>query len=432
MAGPGASDSRKSWSGVGDATSDSNRRTRSRNTRWLPTKSMTRALLALAAAQAAPELLEEHHGRLGRPQHHHPIDRRDVDALVEHVHRAEGVQLASPELRPGIARDRRSRGRRTPPRRERLAPQASADKRACSIEQQNTSVRDARVLAPGPPQRSMRRCVCTAAASAARIEAPVAPGDLGVVDVVADAEVAERHQLLPLDASAEVRPVGDEVVEQPEDVALVGAVRRRGQPQQEGRVAGGRGSAGRRARPRGGPRRRRRSRSGSRRAAPGARARELLDRARPPWRPRAASALPRTIRCPPAVPRRPAMRRKVAAAWPAAPAGGPGTARAASVPVSRQSRSQSNAASQVLPSPSPAPPARAAVPARARRQRGERLLLDVVRSGRWLERLGLDLAGRQRPAVQPGPLARRHRSTSAVSGRRRRPERLEGARARAA
>ena len=65
-----------------------------------------RALLPAARAEAAAELLEEDDARLGRAEHHDAVDRRDVDALVEDVDRADGVELAA--LRASRARRSRS------------------------------------------------------------------------------------------------------------------------------------------------------------------------------------------------------------------------------------------------------------------------------------------------------------------------------------
>jgi hypothetical protein len=50
-------------------------------------------VLAVAAAQAAAELLKEHNRGLGRAQHQHRVELRHVEALVEHVDRADDLQL---------------------------------------------------------------------------------------------------------------------------------------------------------------------------------------------------------------------------------------------------------------------------------------------------------------------------------------------------
>ena len=39
-------------------------------------------IFVFGAAQTATQLLHEDHGRFGRPEHDHPIDARDVDALI--------------------------------------------------------------------------------------------------------------------------------------------------------------------------------------------------------------------------------------------------------------------------------------------------------------------------------------------------------------
>jgi hypothetical protein len=52
-------------------------------------------------AQAAPELLQKHHGALGGPQQQHGVDRWDVDPLVEEVDGEEDLQLAGLQTAQG-------------------------------------------------------------------------------------------------------------------------------------------------------------------------------------------------------------------------------------------------------------------------------------------------------------------------------------------
>jgi hypothetical protein len=68
-----------------------------------------------------------------------------------------------------------------------------------------------------------------------RVEAPVPPRDVRVIDDVLQPEVRERHEPPGFDADVETGPEREVVVEQPEDVALVRAVRGRGEPEQESR-----------------------------------------------------------------------------------------------------------------------------------------------------------------------------------------------------
>ena len=55
-------------------------------------------VLAVVAAQAAAQLLEEHDRGLGRAQHQDRVDLRHVEAFVEHVDRADDLQLARAQL----------------------------------------------------------------------------------------------------------------------------------------------------------------------------------------------------------------------------------------------------------------------------------------------------------------------------------------------
>ena len=54
-------------------------------------------LLVVVATQAAPDLLEKHGDRLGRPQEKDRVDLGNVDALVEHVTREDGAELTALE-----------------------------------------------------------------------------------------------------------------------------------------------------------------------------------------------------------------------------------------------------------------------------------------------------------------------------------------------
>jgi hypothetical protein len=65
-------------------------------------------VLALRNPETAAELLEEHHRRLRRPQHHDAVDERHVDALVEEVDGADRVELTRRELAQRLLAIRRS------------------------------------------------------------------------------------------------------------------------------------------------------------------------------------------------------------------------------------------------------------------------------------------------------------------------------------
>jgi hypothetical protein len=94
------------------------------------------------------------------------------------------------------------------------------------------------VLVPGSPEALHAVLGLHGGGEGRGIEAAVAPGDVGVVDVVAHAVVGDGHEAAARDAHAEVGAVGDEVVEEGEHVAVVGAVGGGREPEQEGGVEG--------------------------------------------------------------------------------------------------------------------------------------------------------------------------------------------------
>ena len=59
--------------------------------------------LALGAAQASAELLEEEGGAVGGAEQEEGVHHRDVDALVEEVYREDHVDLACGEVGQGDA-----------------------------------------------------------------------------------------------------------------------------------------------------------------------------------------------------------------------------------------------------------------------------------------------------------------------------------------
>ena len=192
-------------------------------------------LLALGGAQAATELLQEDHARLGRPEHHHAIDARHVHAFVQHVDGAEHVQLPALERlqrRLAIVRSLAAEDRvhAQPPLAQPRTHEVGV--RDAATEYQRAR---GRMIAPRAPQRLHARLRLRRARQRLRIEAAIAPWDVRVVDVVLDAEVVERHQPPQLHAAGDVGAIRDEVVEQPEDVRGVRAIRRGRQPQEKTR-----------------------------------------------------------------------------------------------------------------------------------------------------------------------------------------------------
>ena len=192
--------------------------------------------LAVVGAKAAAELLEEHHRRLGRAQHHHAVDRRDVDPLVEHVDGAERVELAAVKrcerllaiVRAGPRPDRRDADAL------RAKPRANEPGvRDAAAEHERSR---ARVGVPRAPQRFHARLGLRRGRQRLGVEPAIAPREVRVVDVVLHAVVAKRHEAPDGDASPHVGAVRDEVVEEPQDVGRVGAVGRRREAEEEPRV----------------------------------------------------------------------------------------------------------------------------------------------------------------------------------------------------
>src|SRR5207248_1521514 len=65
------------------------------------------------------------------------------------------------------------------------------------------------------------------------IEPAVSPRNVLVVDVVLDADVMEWRQPTEVDTAGDVGSIGNEVIEQTEDIRRVGTIRRRRQAEKE-------------------------------------------------------------------------------------------------------------------------------------------------------------------------------------------------------
>ena len=210
---------------------------RSRNMRWFPTKSMTiNLVLPCTLAQAATKLLKENHRRLRGPEHHHTVRRPGMSTpslKMSTAHTASSSPWASCSRHSRAVPGARSGEHGLDPNTA-LAEPVTGESGMLDGATEDQGV-GTRVLGPGGHSRSMRRCVCTAAASSAGSNRRFLQG-IGIVDIVAQAVVGERDQTLLLDADPQVRPVGDEVIEESEDVPLVGPIRGRGEPEQEGRI----------------------------------------------------------------------------------------------------------------------------------------------------------------------------------------------------
>ena len=116
--------------------------------------------------QTSAELLEPENLRLRGPQHHHRVERRQVDAFVEHVHAKDDVQVAGGQALEGCG-SRRRRGAGVDGYGSDTAPlKKSAMKSACRCETQNPSARRAALFRNCSSAFSARRWVATAVVSA--------------------------------------------------------------------------------------------------------------------------------------------------------------------------------------------------------------------------------------------------------------------------
>ena len=195
-----------------------------------------RASLLSTAAQAPAELLEEHDRRLGRAQHQHRVDLRNVEAFVEHVDRADDLQLtgAQPLHR---ADARRARGaavhgnRRDPVATEELGREVGVGDR--DAERDGAT---AALVAPDVESVLGTFLRLDGLSQHRQVEPAAAPGDRRVVDVVGDPEVAKRAKVAALDALGERALVNQVVRAQRQQVRAVHAVGGRGKSEEECRL----------------------------------------------------------------------------------------------------------------------------------------------------------------------------------------------------
>ena len=182
--------------------------------------------LAGGTPQAAAELLQEHDLRFRGPEHHHAVDQRDVDALVEEVHHAEGFERAGMERGEGgharVAPVARKHGRRghAPllepiPGKHRMPPRTAEDERAAG-----------RGGLPLGPEAFHAGSTFQGGFELAHIKAAVAPRDPLEVDVVLEPPIPKRHER-PLRDPVADRGLGrEDVVEERGHVHAVGALGR--------------------------------------------------------------------------------------------------------------------------------------------------------------------------------------------------------------
>ena len=177
--------------------------------------------------------MQEDDGGLGGAEHDDAVDGRDVDAFVEEVDDAEGVEVATLESSHALGSIAGAgRGEDGLNANAALGEPARGEAGMLDGAAEDEGA-GAGVLAPGAPQALHALLGLRGGGESRGVEAAVLPGDVRVVDVVAHAVVGEGDEAASLDGEAEVGAIGDEVVEQAEDVAGVATVRGRREAEQE-------------------------------------------------------------------------------------------------------------------------------------------------------------------------------------------------------
>ena len=178
--------------------------------------------------QATPELLQEDDLRLRRPEHHHAIDERQIDPLVEKIDCAQGRQPPGLEggqgSHPRVATVARKHGRRRhAPAHEPIAGEERMPARAAKHERAA-----GRSGLPLGPEAIHAGAAFEGDLELADIEAAIAPRDFGrvVIDVILEPPIPKRHERLLRDPLADRRLVGEDVVEERRDVDAVGPLGR--------------------------------------------------------------------------------------------------------------------------------------------------------------------------------------------------------------
>ena len=190
-------------------------------------------LAVVGLAEAAAELLEPQDPRLRGAEHEDGVELGEVEAFVEDVHRADDVELALRELLQRL----RPRGRGVAGvdghGAQALLPEEVGHEVGVALrdaEGQGARAAALLELLEGVSGPGLRRDV---AGELLLVEAGVAPGDVPVVHLVRDAEVAEAAEEVLLDALDEVAAVDEVLLAQGEEVAAVGALRGGGEAEEE-------------------------------------------------------------------------------------------------------------------------------------------------------------------------------------------------------
>jgi hypothetical protein len=194
--------------------------------------------LAFAGAEPAAELLQEHHAGLGGPEHHDAVEAGHVHALVEDVHGAHRVERAVAQAFDGRVAVVGAFGGEHGGHAETSGGEPVAHEDGVVDTGAEDQGALTGVVLPGAPQGLHALLGLGRRGELLGVEAMVAPRDVRVVDGVGDAEVVKRHEPRQRDAAADVGAIGHEVIEEAEDVGVVGALGRGRESQQEARLHG--------------------------------------------------------------------------------------------------------------------------------------------------------------------------------------------------
>ena len=193
-------------------------------------------LLAWRPPKTAAELLKPEDLRLRGPQHHDGVERRQIDAFVEHVHGKDDVELAPLKL---LERQRPWRGRRAGVH----GHGAEASRREEGRHEIGVALRDAEA------ERSRGRLLSELLERILRsslgrdrrrqrllVESRAPPRNVRVVHIVWHAEVVKRREQLSANALDQIAAIDEILLAEREQIAAVAPLGRRREAQQELRV----------------------------------------------------------------------------------------------------------------------------------------------------------------------------------------------------
>lgn len=194
--------------------------------------------LAIRAAQAAAELLDEQRRAVGRAQQQERVDARQVDALVEEVDGEQHLQAAVAEVAQRLLA---LRGGRVGPNGHRGETRVAEHARHVArmvdahAEAQRAHLRRIGHVLPELREDQVRALIVAGehVAQSRQVIALAAPPLHGPqIDAVVDAVVGKRAQVLLIDGVPQPQLGGDAILEPREHGQAVGALRSGGETEQ--------------------------------------------------------------------------------------------------------------------------------------------------------------------------------------------------------